>query len=347
MQSSDKMKITMIRIIKAVAFLAILIAINTVICHYLSPSAHKSNEMWNYYYSCENADTVFLGSSVTEMIREYVVDEYTGRHTVNMGTPSQYLATSRNLLEKVASDKSIDTAILLMGFDALERDEDLTATVSNEKAYYDSKSFIEKLKGFVTGNLEYSLEKRNMSRADSINKWMSWPVNCIVYFDEIKPNLEKKQYYKDVENDANAKLLSGKVMQHDRVPMPRTHGITADVKAQAESIKAISVSESSLEILRQMGEFCNCNGIKFIVMISPHKSGYAESFGEDYTKLDALVKKQVESIGCMYLNLNELPSVTNLMTDEYFTDSEHVTHEGIDVASGIMSDILNLLMGKR
>ena len=79
---------------------------------------------------------------------------------------------------------------------------------------------------------------------------------------------------------------------------------------------------------------------------SPHRSDYSELFdNDDYAKLDAFTKNYVEGMGCMYVNINDLPSTRVLLTDDYFEDVEHVSKEGREVASGIMSDILKLLLG--
>lgn len=347
MQRSDKVKTFVTRGIKIVLFLAIVIAINTLICQYLSPSAHKSNEMWAYYYSKDNADTLFIGTSVTDMIKEYSIDEFTGRSSVNMGTPSQYFATSRKVMEISTRERPIDTVVLMMGFDALERDEDLKSTLSIEKAYYDNKKVPDKLLAFISDNLKYSFEKRNISDPASINKWMSWPVNCIVDFDEIKNNLEKKAYYKDFVDEQKSNTVNVNSLMYLKSSMPKPGKLNDEIKLSIADIDAIDVSEESLIALKQMCEYCNANGIMLIVAVSPHMSGYADSFEGDYDKINELTKNFVESQGCLYINLNDLPSVQAIMTDEYFTDSEHVTHDGIELASGVMSDILNLLTGKR
>lgn len=345
MRDSNRLKLLLVRIAKILIFIGICVSVNMLITHFLGPSTHKGKEMWSYYYSQENADTIIVGTSVTEMIDEFVVDEYTGRTCINMGTPSQYFATSRSIIETAASERPVDTIILMMGFDALERDEDLSATLSVEDGFYINKSNLHRLAGFIKNNIEYSLDGRNIKNSESINKWMSWPVSCTVYFDQIKSNWEKKQYYKNAIPDIDTEGLN--VVTYDRIPMSKRVNIGSDVENEIQNIKALTISRDSVIMLKQMCEYCTSNGITFIVMISPHKSGYADSFGGEYDKLNSLVAGVVQGAGCTYLNLNDLPSVTDLMTDEYYTDSEHVTHEGIEVASGIMSDILNLLTGKR
>lgn len=347
MRHSDKTKTVLMRILKAVAFLSIFVAINSAICYYLSPSAHKSNEMWDYYFATEDADTLIVGTSVAEMIREFEIDEYTGRRCINMGTPSQYFATSAQVIETATKQRPIDTVVLLMGFDALERAEDPTATLSIEKAYYDNEKMLGKLFGFLSKNLRYSFTMRNIATSDSINKWMSWPVNCTVYFDQIKANLEKKEYYLNLRKSQNIPMPGEIVNRYDRTSFPRVRNVGDEVRDQIAGITQVDVSKDSVAVLKQIGEYCVTNGITFIVAISPHRSDYASTFGNDYEKLDRLTRECVESMGCVYVNMNDNESVRNLMTDDYYTDLEHVTNDGIDVASGILSEILNLLTGKR
>lgn len=347
MQCFDKLRLTFGRSIKAIVFLLIFVSINTLICCYLSPSAHKSNEMWNYYYSQKNADTIIVGTSVTEMINEFVVNEYTGRKCINMGTPSQYFVTSRDIMAIAAQENPVDTIILMMGFDALESAENLSSSLSIEKSFYDSKSFRGKIVGFFKENIKYSFDRRNIQSSESINRWMSWPVNCTIYFDQIKTNLEKKRYYKDIVNNPETKLWCQNTVKYDRTPMPRAKELSPATKEAIDDINMLKISGDSLVILKQMCEYCTANGITFIVMISPHNSGYRDSFGGEYEKLNSLTAGVVEEAGCMYLNLNDIPNVKDIMTDEFFVDSEHVANEGVEAASGIMSDVLNLLTGKR
>jgi len=347
MQPSNIKKIYLIRIVKFIVFTLIFIAINSGICYALSPSANTSNEMWDYYFTHEEADTLFVGSSVTEMIDEFIIDEFTGRKCINMGTPSQYFASSKEVIDIGTRHRNVDTIILLYGFDALERDEDLTATLAVEKSYYDAKSIPEKLMGYIAVNSRFSFDGRNMADPQSVNKWMSWPVSCMDDFDQIKANLEKKKNISQLRKDQGLNGHFEDRNKYSRTDFPRARELDDETRMQIRQIKSIDVDEKSLVILGQIAEYCNANGISLIVALSPHKSGYAESFGQDYEKLDALTQNYVEKKGCMYINLDNNPFVKNLLTDEYFVDSEHVTGDGVDIASGTMSDILNLLTGKR
>ena len=347
MERSGTYKKILVRTAKIIIFLCLFIMINTVICHYLAPTAHKSNERWDYYFDKEDTDTLFIGTSVAEMIREFAIDEYTGRRSVNMGTPSQYFATTRDIIDTAARQRPIDTVVLMMGFDALERDEDLTASLSVEKAYYDNFPIADRIQGFVLCNLKYSLEKRNITTTDSVNRWMSWPVSCTVYFDQVRSNWDQKVYYNDFYRKPRADIAVTGRNRYDRAPIPPMRPLPKEMRRKIEDIDAIDVSEESVQILGQMEEYCNSNGITFAVMMAPHRSDYAGSFGEDYGKIDALVNEIAASRGCIYHNMNDNSAVMSLLTDDYFEDPEHVNNEGMNIASGVMSDIMNLLLGKR
>ena len=343
-EKNGQLNIALKRIFRIIIFLVIFIVINTMICSSIFPSAHKSNEMWNKFYYKDDADIVFVGSSVAEMINPNVVEAYMGRACVNMATPSQYFATSRNLVEIAAGQRDIDTVVLLMGFDALERDEDMTSSLAVEKAYYDNDGVLGKLLGFLSVNAQYSMESRNIISNDSINRWMSWPVACIKYFDETQSNWEKKQYYGELYE--NLKLDKERSDLYKRVSMPGPEDISDECRREISEISSIDISEDSLKVLGQIADYCNSNGIRLLVAISPHRTDYAGSFdNDDYARLDAFTRSYVEGKGCMYVNINDLPSTHELLTDDYFTDSEHVNEDGIEVASGIMSDILKLLIG--
>lgn len=339
-----QLNIVLYRILRISLFLVIFIIINTLICSALFPSAHKSNEMWSKFYDKDNADIVFVGSSVAEMINPNVVESYLGKECVNMSTPSQYFATSRNLIEIAANQKDIDTVVLLMGFDALERVEDMSSSLAIEKAYYDDEGILGKILGFFSVNTRYSVESRNITGSNSINRWMSWPVACIQNYEQIGPNLEKKHYYSGLYE--NHKPVKEQGSSYIMGSMPEPRDISEEQKLAIQDISSIDISEDSLKVLGQIAEYCNINGIRLLVAISPHRSDYSGLFdNDDYAKLDAFTKSFVEGMGCMYVNINDLPSAHELLADIYFEDVEHVNSEGKEVASGIMSDILKLLLG--
>lgn len=344
MQLSDKLKIWTIRLIKLFVFFVLLIVLNIWMSSRLEPLMHKSHRMWEKYFAQENADTIFIGTSVAEMIDAGIVSGATSRNCVNMATPSQYFGTSVTALTMAGEQNPVDTIVLLMGFDSLERDEDLTSTLSMEKALYygaPKKTYIPR---WILGNIEYSFEPRNITSTDSINKWFSWPVNATRNLAQIRTN-KVEEIYNPLPNlymtDNPPGLSDVRYKRKEFRKADQLIPLDKSTVREIRDIKSVNISENSLKLLSQMCEYSNSNGFRFVVMIAPHRSNYRGEFDGEYDKINEFLKNFVENRNCIYINLDNDADIKNKLSDEYFTDTEHVNDEGIRIASGIMADYLN------
>lgn len=343
MLHSDKKNTPVIIMIKFVVFAVIFVAINYLLCNELEPLTHKSHAMWERYFAKSEIDTIFVGTSVAEMIDERLINEDTSLNSVNMATPSQYLGTSMEAVTLAAGQNPIKTVVLLMGFDTLERPEDLTSTISMEKSlYYGAPKKTAYPQRFMR-NLKYSFEPRNIGTTDSVNKWLSWPVNSSRSFEQINTNHEEEKYNPMVNlfMTDNPPDISAK--PYNRVARQTGNELFGPGKADTSAINnitAIDISDDSLDLLEQLIDYCNMNDIRFIAVIAPHRSDYASGFGEDYQALDSFLSDFVIDRGGQYINLDNDPEVDSILTDDYFIDMEHVNAEGIQVASHILAGYL-------
>lgn len=345
MQHSDKKNILII-LIKIILFGIIFIIINMKLSSELEPLTHKSHAMWERYFAKTNVNTIVVGTSVAEMIDSRLLDEDTSSNSVNMATPSQYLATSLNAVTFAAEQNPLDTVVLLMGFDCLERDEDLTSTISLEKALYYGAPKKIKYYDFVLNNLKYSLEPRNIGTTDSINKWLSWPVNSSRNIAQLKTNHDEELYNPIINLFVldNPPVLTNKPYQRvDRNVTNELFELSDDDQKYINQITSIDISKNSLDLLEQLTYYCNNNGIKFVTVVAPHRSDYASKFNGEYDLINEFLKDFIESRSGIYLNLDNDPNLDNILTDNHFTDVEHVDAEGIQIASHILADYLNNL----
>lgn len=74
--------------IKVVGFVFLFIVINLLLSYLLVKANGPSEVMWKDFRKTEKIDTVYLGSSFSQMtFNPYIIDEATGWSSFNMGTP--------------------------------------------------------------------------------------------------------------------------------------------------------------------------------------------------------------------------------------------------------------------
>lgn len=76
--------------IKVILFVILFILMNLLLSYFLVKANGPSEVMWKDFRKTEKIDTVYLGSSFSQMtFNPYIIDENTGWNSFNMGTPGQ------------------------------------------------------------------------------------------------------------------------------------------------------------------------------------------------------------------------------------------------------------------
>ena len=78
--------------IKVILFVILFILMNLLLSYFLVKANGPSEVMWKDFRKTEKIDTVYLGSSFSQMtFNPYILDENTGWNSVTMGTPGRPL----------------------------------------------------------------------------------------------------------------------------------------------------------------------------------------------------------------------------------------------------------------
>ena len=106
--------------IKVIVFVFLFIVINLLLSYLLVKANGPSEVMWKDFRKTEKIDTVYLGSSFSQMtFNPYIIDEATGWSSFNMGTPGQPLDQTKEALTAAIQDKNIKSAVLVFGIPSL------------------------------------------------------------------------------------------------------------------------------------------------------------------------------------------------------------------------------------
>ena len=102
-----------IKRIMPVIFIAIFLALNTILNYILVNANGASEVMWKDFRNEKTIDTVYLGSSFSQVtFNPYIIDEKLGWKSFNMGTPAQPLDQSYVALQNAIKEKRIKRAVL-------------------------------------------------------------------------------------------------------------------------------------------------------------------------------------------------------------------------------------------
>ena len=86
--------------IKVILFVILFILMNLLLSYFLVKANGPSEVMWKDFRKTEKIDTVYLGSSFSQMtFNPYIIDENTGWNSFNMGTPGQPLDQTKEALK--------------------------------------------------------------------------------------------------------------------------------------------------------------------------------------------------------------------------------------------------------
>ena len=89
---------------------------NLLLSYFLVKANGPSEVMWKDFRKTEKIDTVYLGSSFSQMtFNPYIIDENTGWNSFNMGTPGQPLDQTKEALTAAIQEKHIKRAVLIFG----------------------------------------------------------------------------------------------------------------------------------------------------------------------------------------------------------------------------------------
>ena len=332
-----KMKKTLLTSFRIILFLAILAAITRVMNFILAPSNWASIDRWEQYSEKEDVDTLFVGSSVGWVVVPRTIDGENNCRCVNMSTPNQFYKTSLEAVKFACAQHPIDTVVLLTGFEGLESPEDYGAAEAFLKAQYETAPVIKRESAVFAEKIKRYTDPVFLTSVDSMNIWFDWVENTTYLLPEIYKNVAYRydRLDKSYTFDMSKRIDRNKVYKLNR-------GLTEnDIRAAKElNLAGLNIDPRSLKELDAMAAYLEANSIRFVVIVTPHRSDVAAGYGDEYGIIDSYLEDFVTKRGGKYYNIDIDPDLREKLPDDMFMDREHIVDEGNDIVSVKIAGLL-------
>ena len=320
-----------------ILFILIFVAITYVMNFVFVPSNWASVDRWEQYSKTDDADTLFVGSSVGWVVVPHVIDENSDRRCVNMSTPNQFYKTSYEAVRFISQQRPLDTVVLLTGFEGLESTEDYGAAEAFLLAQYETAGFAKRACAVVSEKLGRYTDPEFLKSADSMNIWFDWVISSTYSVSEIIKNVAyRKSRTEDIYTLDMRKTIK-------RIDPSRSNPISIkeDIKvAQALNLSNLSIDSRSLTKLDDMASYLKANNIRFVVIVTPHRSDSREKYGEEYDVIDSYLREFVSKRDGEYYNIDSDPGLREQLPDDMFKDEEHIDDHGNNLVSMKIAELL-------
>ena len=325
---------TAIRIILFISIFAVIIHIMNF-C--LVASNWASIDRWERYAKSDDYDTLFVGSSVGWVIVPRTIDGINDCHCVNMSTPDQFYKTSLEAVKFVSCQQPLNEVVLLTGFDALERPEDYAAAASFLEAQYETAPATKRYGAVFADKIGRYADKDFLTSADSINIWFDW----VERFTYTIPQIVKNMAFRQGRKDPGYVLDMNKKIERTDPRSVNSKATQQDIEsAQSMNLTSIDINPESLTKLDDMASYLEANGIKFAVIVTPHRSDVRAQYGDEYDLIDSYLEEFVTARGGRYFNIDSDPELRKELPDDMFMDQEHIVDEGNDIVSKKIAQLL-------
>lgn len=331
MQTSDKSKkISFGVLCTALIIVTVLIlyAVNFVF-YSASGSCH---EMVASYRNQKDINTIFVGPSYCRQgIDPHVVDEIAGTNSFNMGTDSQPLTVSYDLIFRACKEHKISTVVLVTGYDFFNRD---TITTPAEITYDHEITAGQSLSDKILTAFRFVTSPDHLGKMESLNYIFPWiynkvDLNISAIFKNIKDKLSPNTDYFSLKGYGNA---SGVADFND-------YNITK--QTLLSSCNSTSLDAWGFAQLDSISELCKQNKIQLLVVNLPFPAFNVLSFDIDAYYHNYLeIRDFLSDRGVRYFDFNfAKPSLYNNQ-DSYYVDSQHLNQEGAKEFSTALAKVI-------
>lgn len=339
-------RILIVRTVGIIVFIAIFFAIMAYMNYVFVSSNEVSKSTWGRYSKETSLDTLFVGSSVGWLAMPQVIDEISGTKSFNISTPSQHFKTSDFAVRFVAKQHPLKRVVLIMNFGSIAEYEDYVSDKAFKDAMLANETSYVRTKRDIINKLSH-YDSDFISTTDSINIWFDWVMSFTSNRNQINENL----YYKKNPDKLERNYDKDYVIDFSNMPYDRKDyaakgadksTLLNDIKACKElNLKNISINDKALKYLDSMAGFCRNNDISFVMILSPYRSDYSDGFKEEYELADHFLNKFATERGGLYFNLDRDPKVRSVLSDDMFTDHEHINDTGNALVSEIIAEKLS------
>lgn len=326
-------------------FVVIFLALNEAINFALKPYEGLSGRTWKDFYSEQNIDMVYLGSSIGN--RAYdpdVVDSYTGLRSFNLSSNSQPLIASYWGLERAIKTNPIKYVVLNLDYSNLESYESLNAKVSYVQAFSQYDNCISRLSNFILLARECGLEKK-----ESVNIFFPWIYNHVdLKRKAIVANVRKKldANYASDHPESSDFISRGhfepKNAEYKSVDLDKEAGTNSKSHYKINNPKK-AVSRNAYKNFDKIINLCRDNNVQLIVTFAARPAFDSLSLGNNYFEINDALRRYFKKQGVPFFDFNMLRKDFWTNDDKYYYNFEHMNQYGAESFSAAFARFFNML----
>lgn len=324
---------TVFQLVKCVIFIFGIIALyNLVGIFVVNDNAATRLTFHDFYCQKENVDVVVIGSSrVNEGFNPYIADERTNINTFNLGTASQTLDASYYVIKESINRYNVNTIFLSVEFEILTRD------IGGQK-----NTWI--VSDYMTGVNKYEY-------VSDVCKPSDWPLmlsrvyrykddislkNCLNNF-KAKFNLAYWNYENQNKYYTNYSYYVGKgLIYREKVNEGYDFFAYKDSYGEFDEVNLEQNNDEMIEYLIRAINLCKSKNVNLILFTMPESKFYIAQSGK-YNLFTQFMNNISEEYNVPYYDFNLLAD--DVFTDLEFANLDHLTFEGANHFSKILSDI--------
>ncbi|MCR5302061.1 MAG: hypothetical protein K6E49_06435 [Lachnospiraceae bacterium] len=317
------------------------IVIFAVIMHFMNfcfvPSNWASIDRWEQYSSKRDVDTLFVGSSVGWVVVPRTIEGLNNCRPVNMSTPNQFYKTSLEAVRFISCQQPLETVVLLTGFEGLEDAEDYAAAEAFLTAQYETAPFWLRAWAVFKEKAGRYTDTSFLLSLDSVNIWFDW----VESFSYSIPEILKNTAYRRSRLTPPYTLDFTKSVERISPSGNDPAYIDEDIaEAEMMNLTTLDIDPRSLKALDEMAAYLAANDIRFVVIVTPHRSDVGAGYMNEYEVIDSYFERFVEKRGGQYHNIDTDPELREQLPDDMFMDREHIVDEGNNIVSEKIAQLL-------
>jgi len=322
-------------LLKAIVFLSIFFSVNYIIGVQLDKVAGTTDlyaqVKWEEFYELptNTLDLIFLGSSYS--YRSYdpeVFDNTLKVNSFNMGSPLQKPVESYYVLKEALKYQKPSLVVMDINWGVFNKDKYFNTKLWN----FDNMRFSTNKIGFLLNVFDvdqyfYALFKtmRYHQDTDELVKEMLGM--------EIKNSIDMESYLKNYKG-------KGFIIDNGIVNVGSIENI---FKGYNKNPKKYQWNEKQLKYLDKIVKLCKKENIELVFVTAPLSPAYFElydAYWYDYEYIKATANDLAEKYGVAYLDYNSINIEEGLVTNEDFSDSNHLNYNGAQKISQHLANFL-------
>ena len=325
-------------LLKTIAFIVLVIIINSLLTFIFKPYLGSSAEMWSTYSTKENLSMVYTGSSqCISGIRPDYIDATTGLVSYNMGTNMQSIHNSKRAMAKAIKEHDIKIVFAVIDFETLSQTR--YSNFRAEASFQQAENKTESLGTRLINDFTFITDKEIINTPGSINYFFPW-----IYDRDtnIKLNIREK-CAGQVLDESGHRDTYGFESSYDVVEDSAIFITLNEARSWSEESKVFSplyIRPEVREELVEIAELCRENDVQLIAASIPYGNHFSVYKLSDYQAVTNELNEIFSGDNTVYYDFNLIKPEYFEVKRSYYKDVGHLNIEGATAFSEFLGEFI-------